>query len=48
MFDAAFLETCADPAVKIEIVERFVAAVGNENPLAIIVRSERAVASSLP
>lgn len=37
MFDAAFLETCADPGVKIEIVERFVAAIGNENPLAITI-----------
>lgn len=35
MFDAAFLEACADPQVKIEIVERFVAAIGVENPLAI-------------
>lgn len=35
MFDAAFLEQCADPGVKIEIVERFIVAVGTENPLAI-------------
>jgi hypothetical protein len=39
MLDTAFLETCADPAVKIEIVERFIAAVGNENPLAISITS---------
>jgi hypothetical protein len=39
MFDAAFLERCADPAVKIEIVERFIAAVGNDNPLAISITS---------
>lgn len=39
MFDPAFLEHCADPGVKIEIVERFVAAVGTENPLAISITS---------
>lgn len=39
MFDAAFLETCADPAVKIEIVERFLAAAGAEDPLAISITS---------
>lgn len=33
MFDAAFLEKCADPGIKIEIVERFVATVGTENTL---------------
>lgn len=35
MFDAAFIEKCADPGIKIEIVERFFAAVGTDNPLAI-------------
>ncbi len=39
MFDAAFLETCADPAVKIEIVERFIAEVGTDNPLALSITS---------
>lgn len=39
MFDAAFLEQCADPGVKFEIVERFVAAFGTENPLAISITS---------
>lgn len=39
MFDAAFLETCADPSTRLEIVERFVAAVGTENPLAISITS---------
>ncbi|OYR23369.1 traH_2 family protein, partial [Brucella grignonensis] len=39
MFDVAFLEYCADPGVKIEIVERFIAAVGNENPLAVSITS---------
>lgn len=39
MFNAAFLEQCADTAVKVEIVERFIAAVGTENPLAISITS---------
>lgn len=39
MFDAAFLEQCADPGVKIEIVEHFIAAVGTDNPLAISITS---------
>lgn len=39
MFDAAFIEACADRNVPIEIVERFIAAVGNENPLAISITS---------
>lgn len=39
MFDAAFLEQCAAPGIKIEIVERFLAAVGAENPLAISITS---------
>lgn len=39
MFDAAFLETCADRSVPTEIVERFIAAVGTENTLAISITS---------
>ncbi|MDN2583766.1 conjugal transfer protein TraH [Aquibium sp. ELW1220] len=39
MLDTAFLETCADPGVRIEVVERFVSAVGTENPLAISITS---------
>ncbi|WP_374618785.1 conjugal transfer protein TraH [Devosia sp.] len=49
MFDAAFLEQCADPGVKIEIVERFIAAVGTENPLAISITSgNRIILPGLP
>ncbi len=39
MFDLTFLEDCADPGIKIEIVERFITAVGTENPLAISITS---------
>lgn len=39
MLDAAVLETCAVPGIKIEVVERFVTAVGTENPLAISIAS---------
>ena len=37
--DAALIKECADPALKIEIVERFVAAVGTSDYLKITVRA---------
>lgn len=39
MFELAFIEQCADPGVEIAIVERFVAAVGTDNPLAMSITS---------
>lgn len=39
MFELAFIEQCADPGVEIAIVERFVAAVGTDNPLAVSITS---------
>lgn len=35
MFELAFIEQCADPGLDIAIVEKFIATVGTENPLAI-------------
>lgn len=43
MFDAAFIKSCADRSVPTEIVERFIAAVGTENPLAISITSDNSV-----
>lgn len=37
MFELAFIEQCADPSVEIAIVERFIAEVGTDNPLAITI-----------
>jgi hypothetical protein len=39
MFDAAFTQTCADHSLPTEIIERFIASVGMENPLAISITS---------
>ena len=39
MLDLAFIEKCADPGIEIAIVERFIAAVGTDNPLAISITS---------
>lgn len=39
MFDPAFIESCADRSLPIEIVERFIAEAGNENPLSISITS---------
>mgnify|MGYP001131436647 CR=1 FL=1 len=39
MLDAALIEKCADPSLKPTIVEKFVAAVGTSDPLAVTVRS---------
>jgi hypothetical protein len=43
MVDAAFLQTCADPGIGIEIVERFIAAADTENPLAISITSDNRI-----
>jgi hypothetical protein len=39
MFDVALIQQCADPGIEIAIVERFIAAAGSENPLAISITS---------
>lgn len=39
MVDAALVQQCADPSLKISIVERFIALAGSSDPLAITVRS---------
>jgi hypothetical protein len=39
MFDIALVEQCADPSIEIAIVERFIAAAGSDNPLAISITS---------
>ncbi|TJW00045.1 MAG: conjugal transfer protein TraH [Mesorhizobium sp.] len=39
MFDAALIQHCADPSLKPAIVERFVAAAGSNDPLAVTVKS---------
>jgi len=39
MLDAALIKECADPSLKPAIVERFVQAVGSDDPLAITVKS---------
>lgn len=39
MVDAALIKECADPSLKPAIVEKFVAAAGSEDPLAITVRA---------
>jgi hypothetical protein len=43
MFDAAMIKQCADPALKPAIVEKFVSAVGSDNPLAISITSGKRV-----
>jgi hypothetical protein len=37
--DAALIEKCSDPSLSMEIVEKFLAAAGSDDPLAITVRS---------
>lgn len=37
MFELAFVEQCADPGIEIATVERFISAVGTDNPLAITI-----------
>lgn len=39
MVDAALIEKCSDPSLSTEIVEKFLAAAGSDDPLAITVRS---------
>lgn len=39
MFELAFIQQCADPEIEIAIVERFVAEVGTDNPLAVTITS---------
>lgn len=39
MVDATLIKECADPALKLAIVEKFVAAAGSDDPLAITVRA---------
>lgn len=39
MFELAFIEQCADPGIEVSIVERFIATVGTDNPLAISITS---------
>lgn len=39
MFDAGLIQQCADPGIEIAIVERFIAAAGSNNPLAISITS---------
>lgn len=39
MVDAAMIQQCAAPGLKPAIVEKFIATVGSENPLAITVRA---------
>lgn len=48
MFDAALLKHCADPGLKPAIVERFIAAVGSDNPLAISITSGKRVILTTP
>ncbi|MEP9369953.1 TraH family protein [Xanthobacter sp. VNH20] len=43
MFDAALVKQCADPMMKPAIVEKFISAVGQDNPLAISVSSGKRV-----
>lgn len=39
MFELAFIEQCADPGLEISLVERFIEAVGTNNPLAVSISS---------
>ena len=39
MLDAALIQQCADPSLKPAVVERFVAAAGSSDPLAVTVKS---------
>ncbi len=39
MVDSALIEKCSDPSLSTEIVEKFLAAAGSDDPLAITVRS---------
>lgn len=39
MFELALIQQCADPGVEIAIVERFIAEVGSDNPLAVQITS---------
>jgi hypothetical protein len=39
MIDAALIKQCADPGLKPAIVEKFIAAVGSDDPLTVTVRS---------
>ncbi|MGO7345349.1 TraH family protein [Rhizobium johnstonii] len=39
MLDAALIKECADPPLKLAIVEHFVAAAGSDDPLAVTVKS---------
>lgn len=39
MFDVALIQQCADPGIEPAVVERFIAAVGADNPLAISITS---------
>lgn len=39
MFELAFIEQCADPGIEIALVERFISAVGTDNPLAVSITS---------
>lgn len=39
MFDVALIQQCADPGIEIATVERFIAAAGSDNPLAISITS---------
>lgn len=48
MFDPALIKQCADPALKPAIVEKFIAAVGSESPLAISITSGKRVILAPP
>ncbi len=39
MLDAALIHQCADPSLKLTIVEQFIAKAGSQDPLAVTVRS---------
>ncbi|WP_434730575.1 TraH family protein [Rhizobium binae] len=39
MVDAALIQQCADPGLKLAIIEQFIARAGSEDPLAVTVRS---------
>lgn len=39
MFDVALIQQCADPAIEVAIVERFIAEAGSDNPLKVTITS---------
>ncbi len=43
MVDAALIKECADPGLKLAIVEKFIAAAGSDDPLTVTVHSGKRV-----